>query len=120
MRLQSIDRQEVVVMAIREKLMGYFKGWAGDRVVENSSIRIQSIEPGHIRFRYERREYELHSPSIVLFNGYEIAKLDKSPHTLALNTTVLNRSPQLRELTTAIKAFMNEYLAGVEVIEYGQ
>lgn len=115
-----IKENDIVLMAIRERLMDYFKGWSGDRVVDRSSVRITTIDPDSMRFRYERREHEIHQPCLITLDGYEIGKVEKAPFKLSLDMDTLSRSPELRELTKNIKQFMSDYLPAVEVAEYGQ
>lgn len=118
--MERIDESKLGVqlttMAIRERLMEYFKGTCVEQFTENSNIRIRSrIRDGSASYQYLRREQENRQPSVLLLGELPILTLQKAPEQAVFNTRLLTRSPQLREINKELKDFMQKYLSGVEV-----
>lgn len=120
MGTSSIDRIDPVelgiqttVMAIREEIMGYFKGTCIQKFTAEQNVRVRTI---NIRadYQYERRQWENERPSIVWLGSVPILTVKHSPDRVIFHDTVLSRSPQLRQVKVGVEQFMEKFLRGVE------
>lgn len=107
-------------MAIREKLMYYYKTNIGENLT-NSNVTIVPDAFGHDRSsrtrHYERRNYELKNPVTLYVGNSALFKLEKHPNILGFYTIPLKRSKVMRDIRSNIEDFVSKYLRSVEVKE---
>lgn len=112
---QESDQIEVTYMAIRERLMEYFKGTSVHRTVEHGSLKLQEIPAGRLTHQYQRFDRERDKPRVMVLQGLPLLELHASPATVVFYKTVMDRSPQLQELYKRIVEFFGTYLPHTKV-----
>lgn len=111
---------ETTMMAIREYVMGYYKGTCIEKVTGDNNISLRSPymlerEP----HAYQRQITKQKDIQYLQIADVLIATLQRMPLILTLHNTALHRSPELREIRLATLKFMHRYLRGVRIIEKG-
>jgi hypothetical protein len=107
------------LMAIREELMCYFKGDCVEKMVARTNVEVQEVVISmRGRPNYERVALRNEKRSILFIGGTPIAILRQAPDRLELQTDVLRRSPQFKEVEKQLKDFMAMFLPGVIVEEH--
>ena len=101
-----LDTVQPMVMAIREELMGYFKGGCVDRLVCNSSVEIHYTQQQRGMRRSERWQREFKRPAILLMSSTPLLGLSQEPDTVVFFTGVMHRSPQFREIESELRKFL--------------
>ncbi len=106
---------EVTVVALREKIMGYFKGTCVESFVDSSYITMFDTSQATRGYYADRREALNQRKTIVLLSGVPLFTLQHYPEKVTFHTLVLRRSPELSQVEKELKKFFKEYLAGVEI-----
>lgn len=107
---------QTTVMAIRERLMEYFKGTCVERFTEDANIRLVEANGGQrAEFQYLREREANQRPTIILLSNVPIITVQRYPERVVFNTKILNRSPQFKSVHAGVEDFMQKYLSGVEV-----
>lgn len=102
------------VMAIRERLMGYFKGTYVESVAAtNISLSTKSITT---RRHYQVRNAQLKNTCYVAIDGLILLEVEKNPQKITLYMKTLRRSKPMTYICKEVEAFIGKYLRGVEVV----
>jgi hypothetical protein len=118
MATEQADGVTVTVMALRELLMQYFKGSCVQEMTTNSNARLYELGQNQRGLsRAERWRLSLKRPSILLLDNVPILSVGQEPDTVTMHVTVLNRSPQLKQVRKSLEKFLATYLPGVNVEE---
>lgn len=105
---------QTLVMAIRERLMEYYKGTCVRRVVDSPTVKIVNLSQyASTRYSYQRQNLEQEQPAMILVDGCPIVTVRKAPARATFHTAVLFRSPQLTQVHKQLNVFMNKYLQAV-------
>lgn len=111
---------EFTVMAIRERVMEYYKGTCVNRMdnPHNIGLRIEDSAPA--RYNYQRQAIRQQDGQKMYIGNVWVASLQKSPHMMVLRNNKLQRSPQLEAVKAGVMDFMGRYLRAVEVKQQGR
>lgn len=113
----SVDNVDMTVMAIRERMMQYFKG---DTVHIGFDLEhFEYVRPEtNSRYQYERRENELADTRIYTLNGVPIVTVSKHPnYTATLHMGAMSKFKQTERIAEELKRFFHDYLGSVDVKE---
>lgn len=116
--VSSIDEDvNLTVMALREKLMEYFKGGCVESVVYCDKIAVLNLENYQPRgdYQYQRRALIAKKPRLVMLSKVPLFSMAKVPDTVTFHEQVLNRSVELQQVYAGLGEFMQKYLPGVQV-----
>jgi len=115
----------MTLIALREKLMGYFKSNSIPTFNLTSTVRLPSIRvedffgeelrgQGRL-YNYQRTNYEIANPHRVKVGDTVIGQIRKEPNEISLYTRILNRSAQNQMIYEQLTDFFHKYLAGVTI-----
>lgn len=107
---------QTTVMAIRERLMEYFKGTCVERFTSDSNVQLVNANRGQrAEFQYLRQEVDKQRPTIVTLGGLPIMTVQLYPERVVFHDKLLDRSPELKKVRGGVEDFLKKYLNGVEV-----
>ena len=104
---------ETTIMAIRERLMEYYKGTCVERFTEDSNIYINEL-PYRGNHNYQRDEFMRTMPSELFIGNLPILAIKKNPDEITFYDNILGRSPQLRQVKQELERFVEKYLGAIE------
>lgn len=109
------DGVTATTMAIRQRLMAYFKEHH-EREPRGGNISWIS-ERGPSDRHFERDSNQLEDPCGLLIGGHYLLSLRHEPDRVILHGGTLNRSKGMRQLKDKLQHFLHTYLPGVSVTE---
>lgn len=118
MATDTSDGVAITVVAIREKLMEYFKGSCVKSVTKDSNVRLMELNIGARGLsRAERWRLGYKRPMLLFIDNVPLATLGQEPDIITFHSSVMGRSKQLKDVHTHLKEFLTTYLPGVTVDE---
>jgi len=105
---------QTIVMAIREELMSYFKGTCVQRLTTGSNVRMSTVGEHMENYQYVRRQAQNEQAQILWVGTAPILTVKQAPDRIIFHLTVLNRSPQMREINKGVQKFIEQFLIGIE------
>lgn len=115
--LDNETQQQITVMALRERIMEFFKGDCVKRLTDNNNIRVVRTRDHEPRgqFQYQRRVAESKNATMVFIGEAPLFTMELLPDTLTFHVGVATRSKELRFIYNELTIFMGRYLAGVDI-----
>lgn len=109
---------EITVMALRERIMDYFKGNCVESFVTCHEISMFNLsEQISSNYYYARREARNQQKTLLLLAGVPLLTLQHYPEQATFHIKVLRRSPELRQVEQELRQFFKQYLSGVEIVD---
>lgn len=113
MSKQDVEQDIMLVtLAIREILMGYFKGFAGSDIAGHSAVTFHHSDRGRGQHQYERELAQLRNQALIFIGDAMVMDIGKGPNTAVINP-VMGRSPEFRAIKVNIIKFFQDYLPNV-------
>lgn len=113
MSKQDVEQDIMLTtLAVREHLMGYFKGAVGMGVVDHSAVNFRHRNNERRSHQYERELAELRNPGVICIGDTYAIDVGKSPNTAIINP-VMGRSPEFRAIKDNLIKFFHDYLPNV-------
>lgn len=111
------EQLQLTTLAIREKLMEYYKGTCVERYTRNPELRLTEVpfeSDGRV-YRYQRQQWAIQNPNLLSIKYDPIGEVRKSPDTFTFYTSITQRSPELQQLQKNLEKFFKRYLGGIKL-----
>lgn len=105
---------EMVVIAIREQLMLFFKGSCVEQLAAVDNLYISNVTNNpDSNLYYQRREIENRRERTIRLGNIHILTMHHNPDTIIFNATTMKRSAEFILLYQQLDKFLAEFLGGV-------
>lgn len=107
------DAVQATVMAIRERLMGYYKGT--ERLLPGDIVSLHTVRQQY-SYHFERDHAQLADERLLLIDGLPLMNLTREPQVATFYAT-FDRSRSFRAVREGVERFMQKFLPGVEIAQ---